>query len=124
MDGKKDFTLNPMNYPRPKLLEFLDKIHIIGMKYVVIVDSGIAVNASYGVYQRGMANDVFIKHDGDPFLGQVWPGAAYFPDVLNLKTVSWWSDAKICGEKAGVSDSRYQEGKCFVSWCCGDFRLT
>ncbi|XP_057734757.1 alpha-xylosidase 1-like [Arachis stenosperma] len=92
MDGHKDFTLNPVNFPRPKLLEFLDKIHSIGMKYVVIVDPGIAVNTSYGVYQRGMANDVFIKYEGQPYMGQVWPGAVYFPDFLNPKTVSWWGD--------------------------------
>ncbi|BAT99207.1 Alpha-xylosidase 1 [Vigna angularis] len=92
MDGKKDFTLNPANYPRPKLLNFLDKIHNIGMKYVVIIDPGIAINTSYGVYQRGMANDVFIKYDGEPFVAQVWPGAVNFPDFLNPKTVSWWVD--------------------------------
>ncbi|WVZ25675.1 hypothetical protein V8G54_004219 [Vigna mungo] len=92
MDGKKDFTLNPANYPRPKLLNFLDKIHNIGMKYVVIIDPGIAINTSYGVYQRGVANDVFIKYDGEPFVAQVWPGAVNFPDFLNPKTVSWWVD--------------------------------
>lgn len=92
MDGKKDFSLNPVNYPRPKLLNFLDKIHKIGMKYIVIIDPGIAVNTSYGVYQRGIANDVFIKYDGEPFLAQVWPGAVNFPDFLNPKTVSWWVD--------------------------------
>ncbi|XP_045807464.1 alpha-xylosidase 1-like [Trifolium pratense] len=92
MDGHKDFTLNPINYPRQKLLNFLDRIHNIGMKYIVIIDPGIAVNTSYGVYQRGMANDVFIKYEGEPFLAQVWPGAVYFPDFLNPKTVSWWGD--------------------------------
>ncbi|OIW16692.1 hypothetical protein TanjilG_28749 [Lupinus angustifolius] len=92
MDGKKDFTLNQGNYPRPKLLKFLEKIHSIGMKYIVINDPGIAVNTSYGVYQRGLANDVFIKYDGEPFLAQVWPGAVNFPDFLNPKTVSWWVD--------------------------------
>ncbi|XP_020237648.1 alpha-xylosidase 1 isoform X1 [Cajanus cajan] len=92
MDGLKDFTLNPINYPRSKFLEFLDRIHGIGMKYIVIVDPGIAVNSSYGVYQRGMANDVFIKYEGEPFVAQVWPGIVYFPDFLNPKTVSWWGD--------------------------------
>lgn len=92
MDGHKDFTLNPKNYPRPKLLAFLDKIHKIGMKYIVIIDPGIGVNNTYGVYQRGIANDVFIKYDNEPYLAQVWPGAVNFPDFLNPKTVSWWGD--------------------------------
>ncbi|KAK6242826.1 Glycoside hydrolase family 31 - like 2 [Theobroma cacao] len=92
MDGHKDFTLNPNNYPRPKLLAFLEKIHNIGMKYIVIIDPGIAVNSSYGVYQRGITNDVFIKYEGEPYLAQVWPGAVNFPDFLNPKTVAWWGD--------------------------------
>ncbi|KAM3685440.1 hypothetical protein ACJW31_11G117500 [Castanea mollissima] len=95
MDGHKDFTLNPINYPHPKLLAFLDKIHSIGMKYIVLIDPGIAVNSSYGVYQRGISNDVFIKYEDEPYLAQVWPGAVYFPDFLNPKTVSWWGD-EIC----------------------------
>ncbi|KAL7171216.1 hypothetical protein ACSBR2_035960 [Camellia fascicularis] len=92
MDGHKDFTLNPTNYPRPKLLAFLDKIHSQGMKYIVIIDPGISVNSSYGVHQRGIANDVFIKYGGKPYLAQVWPGAVNFPDFLNPKTVDWWVD--------------------------------
>ncbi|MCD7473407.1 NAD(P)H-dependent D-xylose reductase (XR) [Datura stramonium] len=92
MDGKKDFTLNPVNYPRPNLLAFLEKIHARGMKYIVIVDPGIGVNNTYGVYQRGIANDVFIKYEGKPYLAQVWPGAVNFPDFLNPKTVEWWGD--------------------------------
>nr|XP_023876086.1 alpha-xylosidase 1-like isoform X1 [Quercus suber]XP_023876092.1 alpha-xylosidase 1-like isoform X2 [Quercus suber] len=92
MDGHKDFTLNPINYPHSKLSAFLDKIHSIGMKYIVLIDPGIAVNSSYGVYQRGISNDVFIKYEDEPYLAQVWPGAVYFPDFLNPKTVSWWGD--------------------------------
>ncbi|KAM3328383.1 alpha-xylosidase 1 [Capsicum galapagoense] len=92
MDGKKDFTLNPVNYPGPKLRAFLEKIHAEGMHYVVINDPGIGVNKSYDTYQRGIANDVFIKYEGKPFIAQVWPGAVHFPDFLNPKTVEWWGD--------------------------------
>ncbi|KAI5008144.1 hypothetical protein ZWY2020_009192 [Hordeum vulgare] len=35
MDARNDFTLGPVNYPRPKLLAFLDKIHKREMKYIV-----------------------------------------------------------------------------------------
>ena len=92
MDATKDFTVDPVNYPRPKFLAFLDKIHAQGMKYIVLIDPGIAVNSSYGVYQRGMAKDVFIKYQGKPYLAQVWPGPVYFPDYLNPQGVSWWVD--------------------------------
>ncbi|CAL1408209.1 unnamed protein product [Linum trigynum] len=92
MDFHKDFTLSPISYPREKLRAFLDKIHSIGMKYIVIIDPGINVNSTYGVYNRGLADDVFIKYEGQPYLAQVWPGAVNFPDFLNPKTVSWWGD--------------------------------
>uniref|UniRef100_A0A7N0VHB9 Alpha-glucosidase n=1 Tax=Kalanchoe fedtschenkoi TaxID=63787 RepID=A0A7N0VHB9_KALFE len=92
MDFHKDFTLNPIAYPRQKLEAFLDRIHSKGMKYIVLIDPGIAVNSSYGVYNRAMADDVFIKYEGEPYLAQVWPGAVYFPDFLNPKTVTWWGD--------------------------------
>ncbi|VAH56070.1 unnamed protein product [Triticum turgidum subsp. durum] len=92
MDARKDFTLSPVNYPRPKLLAFLDKIHARGMKYIVLIDPGINVNHTYGVYQRGMDRDIFIKLDGQPYLAQVWPGPVYFPDFINPNGASWWID--------------------------------
>ncbi|XP_073145336.1 alpha-xylosidase 1-like [Henckelia pumila] len=92
MDGHKDFTLSPTSYPHPKLYAFLEKIHAQGMKYIVIIDPGIGVNKSYGVYQRGIENDVFIKYEGKPYVAQVWPGAVNFPDFLNPKTIDWWGD--------------------------------
>lgn len=92
MDAHKDFTLDPINYPRPKVLAFLDKIHSQGMKYIVLIDPGISVNSTYGVYQRAMARDVFIKYEGSPYLAQVWPGPVYFPDFISPNGVSWWVD--------------------------------
>ncbi|KAK9051098.1 hypothetical protein SSX86_027724 [Deinandra increscens subsp. villosa] len=92
MDGHKDFTLNQKSYPHSKLIEFLNRIHARGMKYIVINDPGIGVNSTYGTYQRALANDVFIKYEGKPYLAQVWPGPVNFPDFLNPKTVSWWGD--------------------------------
>ncbi|XP_071735645.1 alpha-xylosidase 1-like [Rutidosis leptorrhynchoides] len=92
MDAHKDFTLNARDYPHSKLINFLNEIHSRGMKYIVIIDPGIGVNSTYGTYQRGLANDVFIKYEGKPYLAQVWPGPVNFPDFLNPKTVSWWAE--------------------------------
>lgn len=89
LDGYRVFTFGKA-FPKPA--EMLEGLRKKGFKTVSIVDPGVKNDPRFGVLQRGVAADAFVKTaDGSAdYLGEVWPGESRFPDFLNAKTREWW----------------------------------
>jgi len=100
MDGKRDFTIDPVNFAGlPKLVE---GIKAEGVRFVVILDPTIAVD--YDVFDRANASQSFIQWANssgeiagqDPYdpnvYGNVWPeGPVAFIDFFKTSAREWWA---------------------------------
>lgn len=90
MDGYRIFTFDPQRFPDPKDLN--DYLHSKNMKSVFMIDPAPKAEEGYFVDDAGRAGDYFVHSaDGDVFKGNVWPGAAHFPDFTRPEVRQWWS---------------------------------
>eukprot|EP00118_Oscarella_pearsei_P028778 m.2900 g.2900 ORF g.2900 m.2900 type:complete len:913 (+) comp8961_c0_seq1:1487-4225(+) len=93
MDQYKDFTLDPNNFPKDQLDQFVGQLHKNGQHYVVIVDPGIKSENGYKSYVDGVRAGIFIKdRNNNIFIGKVWPGNTAFPDFFNPGSFKYWQD--------------------------------
>ncbi|KAI3883085.1 hypothetical protein MKX03_020163 [Papaver bracteatum] len=90
MDGFRCFTFDKERFSQPKAL--VNDLHHNGFKAIWMLDPGIKREEGYFVYDSGSVNDVWVqKADGQPFVGEVWPGPCVFPDYTQEKTRLWWA---------------------------------
>lgn len=91
MHGYRVFTWDPERFPDPQTL--ITRLHEQGFRVVTIVDPGVKIDPEYDVYMSGSSGNVFARRaDGTVYAGEVWPGAAVFPDFLRQDTRTWWAD--------------------------------
>ena len=90
MDGFRIFTFSDEHYPDP--LATNNYLHSRGFKGIWMIDPGVKNEPGYSVYDSGTAIDAWVKDSsGQPFIGNVWPGACVFPDFTSPDVRSWWS---------------------------------
>ena len=102
MDGFRAFTWDLAKFPDPKGLNAA--LHAQGFHTVAIVDPGIKQDASWPVYQAGLAQGLFLGGTL-PYIGQVWPGAAAFPDFTKPATRDWWAQQLVPQETQNGIDA-------------------
>jgi len=92
-DRARPFTVNSKAFP--DLRKLVDDLRGQGIRLVLITDPHIA-NApgqGYAAYDSGASQDVFLKlPGGQNYAGDVWPGAAVFPDFSRQQVRRWWGD--------------------------------
>ena len=90
MDGYRIFTFDPKEFSDPKGLN--DYLHSKNFKAVYMIDPGVKADPGYFVDDQGTAGDFWVKDkNGQPFVGNVWPGACHFPDFTRPEVRTWWA---------------------------------
>ncbi len=91
MHGYRIFTFDPEHFPEPKALN--DYLHERGFKATWMIDPGVKHDPGYTIYEEGTAGDHWVKTpDGEPYVGDVWPGPCVFPDFTREETAAWWGE--------------------------------
>jgi alpha-glucosidase len=92
-DRSRPFTVNREAFP--DLRKLASDLRGEGIRLVLITDPHIAKapGQDYAAYDSGAAQDLFLKLPGGQYYaGDVWPGAAVFPDFSRAQARRWWGD--------------------------------
>jgi len=96
MQDYRDFTFDDNAKTFKELPQFVAELHAADMKYIPILDAGIAQRkgGDYDAYNTGVTKGVFIKDEAgtDDFTGEVWPVNSVYPDFFKTATKTWWKD--------------------------------
>lgn len=94
MRNKLVFTYDDVKWHG--LPQLIEELHAAQKFYTPINDPCIGLNAAPGTYSaldKGLQNDVFIKHpNGEKLIANVWPGDCYMPDFTHPNAAAWWME--------------------------------
>ena len=103
-DRNRPFTVSPTAFP--DLGKFVAELAAMDLRLVLITDLHIAraPGEGYLPYDRGVAADAFVHTpDAKPYVANVWPGAALFPDFSREPVRDWWGGLYADFVRAGVA---------------------
>lgn len=90
LDGYRDFTVDKERFPNmQELTGILKKNHIDA---IPINDSGIKLDPDYKVYDFCKKNNLISTHNGEDFVGVVWPGDSIFPKYYSKEARKFFGE--------------------------------
>jgi alpha-glucosidase len=90
MDGFRSFTWDPVAFDGRRAL--LDDLHADDVRAVAILDPGLKADDAWPLWREAVEGGLLLG-GLSPYLGEVWPGRAGFPDFTSPATRTWWADA-------------------------------
>ena len=89
MQDYADFTVNKERFP--DLAKLSADLKAQGIRLVPIIDAGVRIDPNDPTCTEGLEKGYFCKKaDGTPFVAAVWPGKAYFADILRPEVREWF----------------------------------
>jgi alpha-glucosidase len=118
MDRYRVFTWHPRRFPQPAAMH--RELTALGFRTMAIVDPGVSV-APYTVHETLRRGDLLLtRSDGQPYVGNVWPGATVFPDFTQARTREAWGqlhrrlvDAGVAGIWNDMNDPVFRAGEVY-----------
>ncbi|MDO6354741.1 glycoside hydrolase family 31 protein [Caloramator sp. CAR-1] len=102
MDGYRVFTWDKVAFSNHK--EMIKELKNMGFKVVTIIDPGVKKDKGYFVYEEGLKNGYFATDkDGIPYVNEVWPGEALYPDFSDESVRRWWAEKQKIMLQDGVA---------------------
>ena len=93
MENFKSFTIERRRWGG--LRQFVDGLHKKGKHFVAIIDSAIAIDTTYKIYNDGLKAGVYIKSNftKQDLVGVTWAGYSVWVDFLNPAANTFWEEA-------------------------------
>lgn len=90
MDGNVNFTFDPERFPDPKAHNAV--LHGMHFKSVWMINTGQGIREGFFVHDQMRDQELFVRDkDGNPYIGNVWPGPCLFPDFTSARVRAWWA---------------------------------
>jgi len=102
MNEFRVFTWDAQKFPRQD--ELIQSLQAQKLRLITIIDPGIKEEPGYPVYDEAIRDRlVCLNEQGEPYVGQVWPGRTVFPDFTLAETRQWWGIRNAEHVRSGIA---------------------
>lgn len=102
MNEFRVFTWDAQKFPRQG--DLIQNLQAQKLRLITIIDPGIKEEPGYPVYDEAIRDRlVCLNGQGEPYVGQVWPGKTVFPDFTLAETRQWWGMRNAEHVRSGIA---------------------